>query len=87
MKQLSLFPLEPLTVKKHRPNREERLQALWDILCAEGSEAHIEFRPLKGWYAAYPERRHFTDEGEYLGENWRAAEKTIRYIWKGERYR
>ena len=61
---------------------QERLQSLADSLrTSEQWEFSIEFRGSRsGWWAIAECPRWFNDEGEYLGANWKAAEKTLRLI-------
>ena len=61
--------------------RREYLQDLADELHTEDQFDYvIEYRPFSGWWALPEVMRYFNDEGEYLGLNWRDAEKTLRII-------
>lgn len=52
-----------------------------DLRTSEQSEVLIEFRGSRsGWWAIAETPRWFNDEGEYLGSNWKEAEKTLRLI-------
>lgn len=66
-------------VKHHRPTRAEQLQAAWDAQ-PDLMAAEIEFRPFSGWWAQPNEARHFGDEGEWLGNDWRDALDHIKWL-------
>jgi hypothetical protein len=64
-----------------KQSRAEYLQQLADSLrTPEQYQFSIEFRGRGGWFAVADERRHFCDNGEFLGYNWQQAEKTLRTL-------
>lgn len=40
-------------------------------------EFEIEYRGGAGWWAVPDEQRHIGDTGEYLGQDWHVAERTL----------
>jgi hypothetical protein len=50
------------------------------------TDATIEFRPFKGWYAQPDEARHFMDDGDYLGDNYDEAMRSIQFFSGKEAY-
>jgi hypothetical protein len=64
-----------------KQTKQEYLQSIWDNLKEPiHFDFVIEFRPGAGWYAIADEPRHFNDDGEYLGRDWREAEKALRKL-------
>lgn len=62
-------------------SRTDFLQNLADELRADDQvEFAIAYLPGIGWWGTPTESRHFGDEGEFLGENWQQAEKTLRFL-------
>lgn len=61
--------------------KTEYLQNICDSLRSDYQyEFVIEFRQGRGWFAVTSEWRYFEDNGEFLGENWEQAEKTLRWL-------
>lgn len=61
--------------------RTAYLEGLHKQLSRSGDELSIEFRPFQGWYLC-GEPRHFNDDGaEWMGANWREAEKFLRWLY------
>lgn len=62
-------------------NRHEYLQNLCDEIRLDYQhEFLIKFRGRGGWRAISREVRWFGDNGEYLGQNWKQAERQIRLL-------
>jgi hypothetical protein len=69
-----------ITVSKRRPTLTEKLQALADELRTEDQyEFVIEYRRGDGWYGVADDHR-WSDKGEYLGPDYKAAESTLRML-------
>jgi hypothetical protein len=61
--------------------RAQYLQSLWDTLRpAYFGAGKLEFRPFKGWFIVYDEPAFIGDDGNYIGQNWKLAEETIRQV-------
>lgn len=59
--------------------RREYLQKLWNgtpLLI----EVEIRFVPARGWKVVPMEARYFDDTGDYIGRDWREAERYIRKL-------
>jgi len=61
-------------------NKQEELQQLVDERTTD-DDIVVEFRRFIGWFAEYPEPRHFGDSGVFLGKNVTEAKQTIRHLW------
>lgn len=60
-------------------NKTELLQAAWDET-GDLMEATIEFRPTRGWWARPHEPRNFGDPGEFLGDDFSRALRSIDFL-------
>lgn len=61
--------------------RTAYLEGVHRSLSADANELTLEFRPFSGWYLC-GEPRHFGDDGsEWIGANWREAEKFLRWLY------
>jgi hypothetical protein len=61
--------------------KREQLQAIADDAVKENPEYYnftIEWKG--GWWAIPEEKRHFNDQGEFLGYNFKQAEKTLLFL-------
>ena len=61
-------------------NKQEELQQLVDERTTD-DDLVVEFRRFVGWFAVYPEPRHFGDSGIFLGKNVTEAKQAIRFYW------
>ena len=61
-------------------NKQEESQQLVDERTTD-DDIVVEFRRFIGWFAQFPEPRHFGDSGIFLGKNVTEAKQTIRYLW------
>ena len=72
--------IRPVHRRSRRPTRTEHLESLLESLRREEhGEVSIEWRPFRGWWLT-GEKRDFTDEGDYLGANWREAERYLKWF-------
>lgn len=64
-----------------KPTRKEYLQSLADKLRTDKQyEFEIQFRGRGGWWGEPNEVRWIGDAGEFLGMDWREAEKAIKSL-------
>lgn len=67
-----------MSARKPRQTRTEYLEAVLSSLRREEhGDIEVVFRPFDGWYLI-GEPRHFGDNGDLLGSNWRDAEVAMR---------
>jgi hypothetical protein len=46
------------------------------------SGTFVAFRPFRGWWLCNIDLpRHFGDDGDYLGANWREAEAALKWLY------
>lgn len=59
-------------------SKTEQLQHLVDGLRKPNHyDFYVEYRRGQGWYLVSDERRHFHDNGEFMGANYNAAKAEI----------
>lgn len=64
--------------------KQEQLQQLVDHYIENDDTLYqfsVEFRGRSGWWAVPDEYRYFGDKGEYLGQNFDQAKKTLMLLF------
>ena len=61
-------------------NKQDELQQLIDERATD-ENLLVQFRRFIGWFAEFPEPRHFGDTGVFLGKNVTEATWTIKHLW------
>jgi hypothetical protein len=60
--------------------KRDRLQKMVDDAVENNPDYHsfsVEFRGRAGWWAIPEDCRYFGDQGEYLGQDFKSAERTL----------